>query len=306
MNLNKAEQIWYNGEIIPWDDANIHVMSHILHYGSGVFEGIRCYDINNKSIIFRLDDHIQRLYDSASLYNMKIPFNKSELIKGSIDTVLKNQFKQCYIRPIAFYGYDTLGVNPKNCPVHVAIGVFDWGEYLGKGALTNGVKVTISKWKKFHFSSMPSTAKGCGQYMNSMLAVQDAKLKGFDEAILLNQEGYISEGSGQNIFYIKDKNLFTNDEKSSILLGITRDSIIKLAKEFGYSIIIKNISSNDLINADEVFFTGTASEVTPVCKIDDNIIGTGKPGPETLFLQNQYFKSINGQNQKFENWLTYI
>ncbi len=306
MKLQKATQIWYNGQIIPWDHANIHVMSHILHYGSGVFEGIRCYEVNDKSIIFRLDDHIQRLYNSASLYNMKIPFNKSDLIQGAIDIVLKNNFRQCYIRPIAFYGYDTLGVNPKKCPINVAIGVFDWGEYLGKGALTNGVKVTISKWKKFHYSSMPSTAKGCGQYMNSMLAVQDAKLKGFDEAILLNQEGYISEGSGQNIFYIKDEKLFTNDENSSILLGITRDCIIKLAKEFGYSITIKNISTNDLVTADEVFFTGTASEVTPVCKIDDNIIGTGKPGGITLFLQEQYFKTINNQNKKFNNWLTHI
>ena len=306
MNLKKAKNIWYNGQIIAWDNANIHVMSHILHYGSGVFEGIRCYDINSKSIIFRLEEHIQRLYDSASLYNMKIPFDKSELIKGTIDVVLKNHFRQCYIRPIVFYGYDTLGVNPKKCPINVAIGVFDWGEYLGKGALENGVKVTISKWKKFHYSSMPTTAKGCGQYMNSMLAVQDAKSKGFDEAILLNQEGYISEGSGQNIFYVKDNDLFTNDEKSSILLGITRDCIIKLAENFNYSVIIKHISKDDLINADEVFFTGTASEVTPICKIDNNIIGSGKPGKNTLFLQKQYFKAISGENKKFKHWITYI
>ena len=176
---------------------------------------------------------------------MTIPFDKEDVINGCIDVIKKNDFTQCYIRPIAFYGYDSLGVNPKKCPVNLAIGVFHWGEYLGDGALTKGVNVTISRWRKFHYTSMPSTAKGCGQYMNSMLAVQDARSKGFDEAILLNQEGNISEGSGQNIFYVNNKTLFTNDEKSSILMGITRDSIIKLAKEIGYGTIIKEIKLED-------------------------------------------------------------
>ena len=304
--MDKINYIWYNNKIIPWDEANIHVMSHILHYGSGVFEGIRCYKIDNCSIIFRLEEHIDRLYNSASLYKMTIPFEKESVIQGCIDIVKKNKFDQCYIRPIAFYGYDTLGVNPKNCPINLAIGVFNWGEYLGSGALTNGVKVTISKWKKFHYTSMPSTAKGCGQYMNSMLAVQDAKARGFDEAILLNHEGKISEGSGQNIFYVKNNELFTNDKSSSILLGITRDCVITLAKELGYCVTIKDIEISDLINADEVFFTGTASEVTPICNIDKKIINSGKPGEITLQLQTHYFKAINGDYEKFSTWLTHI
>ena len=304
--MHKTKYIWYNDQIILWDDANVHVMSHILHYGSGVFEGIRCYKTDNSSVIFRLEEHIERLYNSALLYKMKIPFEKQDVIRGCIDVIKKNNLTQCYIRPIAFYGYDTLGVNPKDCPVNLAIGVFNWGEYLGDGALTKGVSVTVSKWRKFHYSSMPSTAKGCGQYMNSMLAVQDAREKGFDEAILLNQEGNISEGSGQNIFYVKNSSLYTNDHKSSILLGITRDTIIKLTKELGYDVSIKDIKLDDLLNADEVFFTGTASEVTPICKIDDYIINSGKPEQLTLLLQKHYFKAIHGDYDKFSNWLTFI
>ena len=216
--MDKNSLIWYNGNIVDWDDANIHVMSHVLHYGSGVFEGIKCYQMESGRSIFRLKDHMKRLHNSGTLYGMKIPFTIDELMDGCINILKQSDTGDSYIRPIAFYGYDTLGVNPKNCPVNVAIATFYWGAYLGDGALERGVKTTISPWKKFSIDSMPSIAKGSGHYLNSMLAVTDAKKRGFDEAILLNEDGYISEGSGQNIFIVKNGEVYTNDEKSSIFL----------------------------------------------------------------------------------------
>ena len=266
--MDKNTSIWYNGNIINWDDAKVHVMSHVLHYGSGVFEGIKCYETENGKSIFRLTEHVQRLKQSGNLYSMDIPYSEDELIQGCIDIIKLSETGDSYIRPIAFYGYDTLGVNPKNCPVNVAIATFYWGAYLGDGALEKGVRTTISPWKKFSINSMPAIAKGSGHYLNSMLAVTDAKKRGFDEAILMNEDGFIAEGSGQNIFIVKNGKIYTNDEKSSILLGITRDSLIQICSNIGIDVIIENLTMDSLLNADEVFFSGTASEVTPVCSVD--------------------------------------
>jgi len=304
--MDKANLIWFNNEIIPWDDAKIHVMSHILHYGSGVFEGIKCYKTEDGSSVFRLKDHIERLFASAKLYNMEIPYSKEELLEGTLETIRVNRYEECYIRPIAFYGYDTLGVHPKECPVDVAIGVFFWGEYLGAGALTNGVRVTVSPWRKFHSSSMPTIAKCCGQYVNSMLAAKDARDKGFDEALMLNYEGTIAEGSGQNIFIIKDKVFYTNAEDSCILMGITRDTVIKMCVEMGYSVSIGKLSIGQLYSADEAFFTGTASEITPIREVDGRIIGKGKPGRITKEFQLAYFDIVKGRDINYQNWLTEV
>ena len=304
--MDKNSSIWYNGNTINWDDAKTHVMSHVLHYGSGVFEGIKCYETPSQRAIFRLEDHIKRLIQSGKLYGMDIPYSQSELIEACIKIVSLSETGDSYIRPIAFYGYDTLGVNPKNCPVNVAIATFYWGAYLGEGALEKGVRTTISPWKKFSINSMPSIAKGSGHYLNSMLAITDAKKRGFDEAILMNEDGFISEGSGQNIFIVNNGKIYTNDEKASILLGITRESLIKIASDLGIDVYIQNLSLDDLYSADEVFFSGTASEVTPVCSVDDSVIGNGMPGELTLKLQNIYMDIVRGKNKSYSNWLTMI
>jgi len=302
---NHCNLIWYNGNVVPFQDATTHVMSHVLHYGSGVFEGIKCYSTSNGPGIFKLNQHITRLFESAEIYNMHIPYSPEELSQACLDLVTKNKIDSGYIRPIAFYGYDTLGVHPKECPVSVSIGIFDWGSYLGEGALENGVRVTISPWRKFHSTSFPTVAKSSGQYLNSLLAVQDAKAKGFDEALLLNQEGTIAEGAGQNIFIVKNGELFTNAEDSSILMGITRETLIYLATEMGIAVHIGKLSLGQLFNADEAFFCGTASEVTPICEVDSRNIGNGKSGPLTQKIQKIYIDIVNGKTDKYTHWLTF-
>ena len=298
--------IWYNSNIIPWEQANIHVMSHVIHYGSGVFEGIKCYDTDLGPSIFRLEEHIDRLYDSASLYNMKVDLPKEDIVKGCKDIVLRNNLKSCYIRPIIFYGYDTLGVNPKSCPLNIAIASFYWGAYLGDEGIEKGVNTTISPYQKFSYKAMPSTAKASGQYMNSLLSVTDAKNRGYDEAILLNDKGDIAEGSGQNLFYVKDGVVHTNDEKSSILLGITRDTILKLCKDLDIKTEVHSFSLEELLLADEIFFTGTASEVTPVRSIDDRLISDGKPGEFTLMFRKAYMDIVLGKNREYLDWLSIL
>ena len=303
---DQSKYIWFNGEIIPWENAKIHVMSHVLHYGSGVFEGIKCYSSEDGPAIFRLNEHIDRLFSSAEKYGINIPYSKEIIIKSCIDTVHLNGFNDCYIRPIAFYGYDTLGVHPKECPVEVAVASFYWGAYLGEEGLISGVNITISPWKKISLDAFPSSAKASGQYMNSMLAVQDARKKGYDEALLLNQHGHIAEGSGQNIFIVKNGKVFTNDENASILMGITRDSVIKLCKDLNKEIEITNITEEMLMNADEAFFTGSATEITPIATIDKTPIGDGKPGVLTLKLKDVYLKIVHGKDPQYRNWLTFV
>jgi len=303
---DQSKYIWFNGKIVPWADAQIHVMSHVLHYGSGVFEGIKCYATDNGPAIFRLDDHIARLFESAIKYGIQIPFTEHDIIKASTEIVKINGYENCYIRPIAFYGYDTLGVHPKDCPVEVAVASFFWGAYLGDDGLTNGVNITVSPWKKISLDAFPPSAKASGQYMNSMLAVQDARDRGFDEALLLNQQGHIAEGSGQNIFIVKDNIIYTNGESASILMGITRSSIIQLCKDLQYSIKITDLTKEMLINADEAFFTGSATEVTPIASVDDTLIGNGKPGTITLELKELYSRIVHGKERQYINWLSYV
>ena len=303
---DRSKYIWYNNKITDWDNANIHVMSHVIHYGSGVFEGIKCYKTDKGPAIFRLDEHIDRLYQSAKVYNMEIPFERQTLIDGCINIVKKNNLSDCYIRPVAFYGYDTLGVNPKECPMNVAIASFFWGAYLGEKGLNQGVNICISPWEKFSYKAIPSTAKGCGGYMNSMLSVNYAKSKGYDEGLLLDSRGFIAEGSGQNIFIIKSGKVYTNDEKSSILLGVTRETVIELCKELKIDIIIKDLTVDELFDADEVFFTGTASEITPVISVDDKKINGGCIGEITASLKKLYIDIILAKSDRHLSWLTFI
>ena len=303
---NYSQNIWFDGKIIPFDQAKIHVMSHCVHYGSGVFEGIKCYNTSKGPAIFRLKEHMERLHASADAFKIKIPFNTQELCQASIDLVKANDVKDCYLRPVAFYGYDTLGVHPKNCPVQASIATLNWGAYVSKEALMKGAKITISPWKKFETSSFPASTKASGQYLNSLLAVQDAKSKGFDEALLLNIDDTISEGSGQNIFIIKDGLFHTNDYKSNILMGITRDSIFTILKDMGIDYKIDKITQEDLFNADEVFYCGSASEITPIRQIDNHMVSNGKAGEKTLELQNMYYEIVRGQHEEYFNWLTFV
>ena len=303
---NYSQNIWFDGKIIPFKDATIHVMSHCVHYGSGVFEGIKCYNTPNGPAIFRLKEHMDRLHKSAEAFSINIPFSIEELCQASINIVKANDVKDCYLRPVAFYGFDTLGVHPKDCPVQASIATLNWGAYVSKEALIKGARITISPWKKFETSSFPASTKASGQYLNSLLAVQDAKSRGFDEALLLNIDKTIAEGSGQNIFIIKDGIFHTNDAESNILMGITRNSIFTILKDMGYKYKIDKITQNDLFNADEVFYCGSASEVTPIREIDEHIVGDGKAGKLTLELQKMYYEIVRGEHEKYYHWLTFI
>jgi len=298
--------VWKNGKIIPWADATIHMSAHGLHYGTGVFEGIRCYNTVRGPAVFRLDAHLQRMFESAKTYGLPIPYSQDELMRGAVDLVKANGFNDCYLRPIAFYGSGSLGVHPRNCPVDVALLAWPWGAYLGADALEKGIQVTVSRWKKFSSLAMPATAKACGQYLNSMLAVQDAVRRGFDEALLVDEDGIIAEGSGENFFMVRDANVLTNDERDHVLMGITRDSVITLARDLGYKVYVGEMRLEELEVADEAFFTGTAAEVTPIAALDRRPIGNGKPGPITLELQKAYFAATSGRDPKHQAWLTPI
>tara|TARA_Y100000588_G_C14231694_1_gene915584 strand:- start:1258 stop:2202 length:945 start_codon:yes stop_codon:yes gene_type:complete len=301
-----SKYIWYNSNIIPWEEANTHVMSHVLHYGSGVFEGIKCYKTSRGPAIFRLEDHINRLLESAALYRMKVNISKEEIIDGCKQITKVNNLDECYIRPIIFYGYDTLGVNPKKCPLNIAIASFYWGAYLGDDGVQRGVNVTISPYQKISYKAMPTTAKASGQYMNSLLSVTEAKNRGYDEAILLNADGNVAEGSGQNLFYVKDNIIHTNDETSSILLGITRDSVLTICENLNIETKIHSFSLEDLLSADEVFFTGTASEITPIRSIEDNLISNGEVGSLSLKLRDYYMNIVLGNNDEYNDWLSIL
>lgn len=306
MSFETCKKIWMNGKIIDWADAKIHVMSHVVHYGTGVFEGMRCYNTVRGPAVFRLDAHLRRLFDSAKAYLMEIPYTREELSAAVFDIIKANEFKDCYIRPIVYFGYKSLGVHPRECPIDVALGVWPWGAYLGEGGLEKGIRVTISPWTKYHSSMLPTVAKACGQYLNSYLSVREATNKGFQEAILLDREGDISEGSGENVFIVRGGRIYTNDPSSSILLGITRGSVIQISKDLGYDVTIRKLSRGELFISDEIFFTGTAAEVTPVVDVDLRKVGDGKRGPITKKIQDRFFEIIQGKRPEYDNWLFFV
>ena len=306
MTFDQSKWVWRNGEIIPWEDATTHVSAHALHYGSGVFEGIRCYETADGPAIFRLDEHLDRLYQSASVHGMDIPYEREELIEAICTLIERNGFKSCYVRPLCYFGSSSLSLHPANCPLEVVILVWPWAPYLGAEGLERGVRVTVSPWKKFHSEMMPTTAKACGQYINSILAVREAVSRGFDEALLLDVNGHIAEGSGENLFVVRNGKVLTNDERHSILLGITRDAVLTIAKDLGRDVTVGPISLDDLLNADEAFFTGTAAEVTPIREVDGTLINEGVRGPITKSIQSIFFSATAGRNERYREWLTFV
>ena len=295
--------IWFNGKLVPHEDATIHVLSHVVHYGSSIFEGIRCYETKQGSGIFRLSEHMRRLYDSAKIYRMEIPFTQQELEDATLETISKSGLKSCYIRPVVFRGMGGLGVNPLKNDVDTVIAVWNWGAYLGEEALEKGVDVEVASWSRMAPNTHPSLAKAGGNYLNASLVKMDAVLNGFNEGIMLNTQGYIAEGSGENLFLIRDGVIYTAPTSLSILPGITRDSIITLARERGYTVEERIIQREALYLADELFFTGTAAEVTPIRAVDHHVIGEGKRGPITTEIQSAFFDIVENGNDP-HGWLT--
>ena len=306
MAFEQSKWVWMNGRLIEWQSATVHVSAHALHYGSGVFEGIRCYETLDGPAVFRLAEHLTRLYESAALYGMEIPFSPADLAQAVCQLIEQNEFLSCYVRPICFYGSESLGLHPRNCPVEVVIFAWPWAPYLGSEGLEQGVRLTVSPWRKFHSNMLPTTAKACGQYLNSILAIRDAVARGYDEALLLDRDGYLAEGSGENLFIVRDGKLFTNDEQDSILLGITRDSVIQIARDLGYVVEIAALRLKHLQAADEAFLTGTAAEVTPVREIDGVVISDGVPGRVTTEIQRVFFDAVAGRDEKYKHWVSFV
>src|SRR5262245_15100970 len=301
--MRETEKIWMNGELVDWADARIHVGSHGLHYGTGVFEGIRCYETEKGPAVFRLTDHLQRLHNSAQLLYMEIPYSVEALRAASLDVLEVNGLPECYLRPIAFYGYGELGVSAATNPVDVVIMSWPWGAYLGEEGLQNGIRAKISSWTRVPPNTIPHAAKATGVYLNSMLAVMEANHAGYDEAILLTEQGTVADGSGENIFVIKDGALATPPLSTSILPGVTRDTIIQIAQDLGYRVEERNLIRSDLYFADELFMCGTAAEVTPVRSVDEHEVGP--PGPITLELQGAYLDTVRGRSERWSHWLEY-
>jgi branched-chain amino acid aminotransferase len=302
--FHETEWVWKDGALVPWANATTHISAHALHYGSGVFEGMRCYDTADGPAIFKLAAHLERFYASASVYGINIPYTQNELCEGIRDVILKNGFSSCYIRPICYYGSDTLNVHPRNCPVETVILAWPWAAYLGAEGVEKGVRITVSPWRKFKSDMMPTTAKACGQYLNSILAVRDAVNRGYAEALLLDTDGYLAEGSGENIFIVRNGKILTNDERHSILLGITREAVLCITRDLGYSIEIRALHLEDLLSADEAFFTGTAVEVTPISEVDGTQIGTGSRGPITKKIQEVFSAATQGRHPLYKDWLS--
>jgi branched-chain amino acid aminotransferase len=303
--IAKTEKIWMDGKFVGWDDAKVHVLTHTLHYGLGVFEGIRCYKTATGSAIFRLNEHIERLFNSAHIFMMEIPYSEEEIKEAIIKTVKVNKLEECYIRPLVYMGYGAMGLYAKENPINVSVAVWSWGSYLGEDGLKNGIRIKTSSFIKNHVNSSMTRAKVCGYYVNSQLAKKEAISCGYDEALLLDTEGYVSEGSGENVFIVRD-GLLKTTPLTSILEGITRDSIIEIAANEGIDFSEERFTRDELYISDEAFFTGTAAEVTPIREADGRTVGDGKPGKITKRLQSIFFDIVKGKNKKYKAWQTYI
>jgi branched-chain amino acid aminotransferase len=310
--MKVSPKVWRNGEIIDWDDARVHVMSHVIHYGSSVFEGIRCYNTNKGSAVFRLPEHIQRLMNSAKIYRMNSGYDRDQIIEATVELIRQSGLDECYIRPVIFRGLDeanpSFGVNPFPSPIDTYIATWQWGKYLGEEALEAGIDVCVSSWTRITSNSMPAMAKAGANYMNSQLIKMEALLGGFSEGIALDDRGYVSEGSGENIFLVNNGKLITPPLGASILPGITRDSVLQIARELGIETIEAQVQRSALYLADEVFFTGTAAEITPIRSVDRITVGAGRRGPITAKLQEEFFKIIRAERPapSDANWLTFV
>ncbi len=297
--------IWFDGELVPWREARVHVLTHTLHYGMGVFEGLRAYATDRGPAIFRLKEHIKRFFNSAHILGMPIPYDVDTIEQACRDAVAKNRLDTAYIRPVGFYGSEGMGLRADGLKTHIAVAAWEWGAYLGKEGMERGIRICTSSFTRHHVNISMCKAKANGHYINSMLALQEALHDGYDEALLLDTEGYVAEGSGENIFIVRDGVIYT-PELTSALEGITRDAVVQLARETGYTLIEKRITRDEVYIADEAFFTGTAAEVTPVRELDNRSIGSGSRGPVTEQLQTLFFDMVNGRNDSHSNWLTYI
>jgi branched-chain amino acid aminotransferase len=302
-SVQETSKIWMNGELVDWADATVHVGTHGLHYGSGVFEGIRAYDTERGTAIFRLTEHMERLEKSAKLLYMELPYSVAELKQACWEVVGANGLPEAYLRPIAFFGYGQLGVASQGNPVDVAIMSWPWGTYLGEEGMRDGIRVKVSSWQRVGPNVIPHAAKATGVYINSMLAVGEAVRAGYQEAILLTADGYIADGSGESIFVVRDGVVYTPDLSASILVGITRDTVIQIAQDLGYRVVEKPLIRTDLYLADEVFMVGTAAEVTPIREVDDHVVGP--PGPVTVELQQAYLDTVHGRSERWSQWLEY-
>ncbi len=297
--------IWYDGKLVPWRDATTHVLTHSLHYGLSVFEGVRAYNTVNGPAIFRLKEHTDRLFTSAHIYMMKMPYSKEEIMAAQCEVVRANKLESCYLRPIAFYGSEKMGVSPKGAAVHVAVAAWPWGAYLGEEGLEKGIRVKTSSYARHHVNVTMPRAKVASTYANSILANLEATQDGYDEALLLSTEGFVAEGAGENLFIIKDGVIY-EPEIASALTGITRSSVHAIAKDLGYSVVTKRLTRDDVYIADEAFFTGTAAEVTPIRELDNRTIGEGKRGPMTAKIQSRFFDVVNGKVPEYAHWLSKV
>ncbi len=294
--------IWFDGKLVDWRDANIHVLTHSLHYGMGVFEGVRAYKTQSGSAIFRLQEHTRRLFNSAKIFQMNLPFDFETIFEAQKEVVRANQLESCYLRPIAWIGSEKLGVSARNNSIHIAIAAWPWGAYLGEEGMTKGIRIKTSSYSRHHVNVSLVRAKASGYYINSILANQEVTANGYDEALLLDTDGYVSEGAGENVFIVRNGTLYTPD-LASCLDGITRDSVITMARDLGYAVVEKRITRDEMYCADEAFFTGTAAEVTPIRELDDRTIGSGVRGPITERLQTLFFEVVTGQAPRYASWL---
>ncbi len=306
MPIQAVEKIWMDGELVDWDDANVHVLTHTLHYGCGVFEGIRAYATPQGAAVFRLTDHIERLFRSAKIFLIDIPYSVEEMVEAVKTTVRVNDLESCYIRPLVYLGYGEMGLNPMFAPVNVTIAVWPWGPYLGEEALERGARMKISSWRRHDPNILPPAAKATGQYLNSGLAKVEAIKAGYDEAIMLNPDGYVADATGENVFLVRDGVLLTPSEDHGVLQGITRDSVITIARDLGYEVIERGLARSDLYTADEAFLTGTAAEVCPIREVDDRPLAAGGRGPITKEIQEAYFAAVRGESPAYAHWVELV
>jgi branched-chain amino acid aminotransferase len=304
--VDPTDLIWMNGEFVAWEDAKVHVLTHGLHYGTGVFEGVRCYDSELGPAVFRNQEHVERLFRSAELYYMEIPFSAEQLREATRELVARNGLRSCYIRPIVYRGYGSMGLNPLDSCVDVTIACWEWGKYLGDEGAENGVRAKVSSWRRIGPDSLIPHAKASGQYLNSVLAKVEVVKSGYDEAILLDDHGYVCEGTGENIYVVRDGVIATPGQSNSILDGITRRSVIQIARDLGYEVVERDIARAEVTLAEEVFMSGTAAELVPVREVDDHPIGTGKPGEITRVLQAAFDDAIHGRSERYREWLDVV
>jgi branched-chain amino acid aminotransferase len=304
MPLTKSEKIWMDGTLVDWDDANVHILTHSLHYGLGVFEGIRTYETTQGPAVFRLTDHIKRLFGSARIFMLDIPYSVDDLVEATKETVRVNGLSSCYVRPLVYLGYGEMGLNPLPCPVQVSIAVWPWGTYLGEEGLRSGVRMKVSSWQRHHPNALPPAAKGTGMYINSSLAKVEALKAGYDEAILLNPQGFVSECTGENLFVVQDGRILTPPVSAGALAGITQQCVQTIAADLGFDYEVANLLRSDLYTADEAFLSGTAAEVVPIRSVDDRELG--EPGPVTRAIQDTYFAAVKGEVDRYKDWNEHV